>query len=207
MKVVQFFRAIESEGRNIGLPVSFVNLSGCNSNCKTCLPYTNPRDSSISTDMEVTEVAEKLLAAGLPHVYIACGEPMLQEEETIKLLDLLEQDERVKSVTVHTNGFMDIAPLVKYTKVMVSLNWCHGITMFANLERLRPGIDMLKFIIWDKEDYRRMVSILVLVPEGIYIMLSPSPTFGAKEWLLNQVVKDRLEVRVIYPQHFSLGTF
>ena len=207
MKVVQFFKAIESEGINIGLPVSFVNMSGCNSNCKTCLPYTNPRDSNISTDMEVTKVAETLMEPGLPHVYITCGEPMLQEEEIIQLLDLLERDERVKSVTVHTNGFVDIAPLLKYTKVMVSLGWCHGITLFANLERLRPGIDMLKFIIWDKEDYRRMTSILTLVPEGIYIMACPSPTFGAKEWLLDKVVKDRLEIRVIYPQHFSLGTF
>jgi len=207
MNVVQFFKAIESEGRNIGLPTSFVNLSGCNSPCKTCLPYANPRGNTNNIDMPVTDVAERLLSAGLSHVYIACGEPMLQEEETVKLLTILEQDERVKSVTVHTNGFVDIDPLVMYSKVIISLYWCHGLTKLSNLALLRPAKDQLRFIIWDKEDYRKMTAILPLVSEGIFTMVIPAPTFGYKEWLLDQVVKDRLDIRVIYPQHFSLGTF
>lgn len=110
----EIFRSVQGEGRHVGVPSVFLRLARCNLSCRWC-------DTPYSWDFErfdferevrrrsIEELLDELLGAGVDHLVITGGEPLLQQRE---LEDLLEElDARREGagvprlfVEVETNG-------------------------------------------------------------------------------------------------------
>jgi len=205
MKIVGFFKAIESEGRNIGLPMMFVNVAGCNSPCPVCLDANKPKTKE-PVEITVEDVARVLTATSCPDVYLDCGEPFLQEDEMYQLLDILEKCAGVRSITVNTNGYKSIKRLIdRYEKVIVYLNYCSK-SLVSNLFLLRGGKDQVKVMMWSLGDLSDVELVSGIVSEGVFIMAIPNPK-KSPEFVMHSILCEGYRnVRVICPQHFYLGT-
>lgn len=88
MQVNEIFYSIQGEGINIGQPSVFLRLSGCHLRCVWCdTKYT--WDLKSGRQMSVEKVAEKIKEFPTKNLVITGGEPLIQQSEIRKLLELL----------------------------------------------------------------------------------------------------------------------
>jgi len=95
VKVCEIFVSIQGEGLDIGRPMVFVRLSGCNLRCTFCDTQYAWTESK---EMTAAEIASEIYRTGCRNICITGGEPLLQD--LTELLDLL----RHRYVTIETNG-------------------------------------------------------------------------------------------------------
>lgn len=114
----EIFASLQGEGPSAGMPVAFLRLSRCNLACIWCdTPYTwhfegdnRPHRDGATFDrqanqrnLDVADVAARILALGQKRLVITGGEPLLQAGKLADLLDLLP-DIRVE---IETNGTVE----------------------------------------------------------------------------------------------------
>lgn len=114
--VNEIFTSIQGEGRYTGYPSVFIRTNGCNLRCcfKDGLcdtPYTshNPEVAAVLTPEELsTKIGEELdKIGGHPdnsHIVITGGEPMIQQQALIDLIQELSADDLWNKITIETNG-------------------------------------------------------------------------------------------------------
>ena len=79
MYISETFTSLQGEGTLAGLPSFFIRTSGCNLRCRWCdTPYASwqPEGERRSVESLIGEAAE----AGVGHVVVTGGEPLLQRE-------------------------------------------------------------------------------------------------------------------------------
>ena len=111
----EIFASVQGEGPSSGEPTAFVRLSRCNLACVWCdTAYTwhfagdeRPHRSGETFDrkanqvtLDVTDVADRILALGQRRLVVTGGEPMLQAPALAPLLALLPD----VTVEIETNG-------------------------------------------------------------------------------------------------------
>lgn len=125
----EIFRSFQGEGRSLGRVRTFIRLSGCNLHCVWCdtaytwnwvgSEFTHERDEpgrphKFSPAAEMSKVSVEDTAA-LVHalsesegIVLTGGEPLMQSEALIALIDRLKRDRPKLKIEVETNG--TIAP-------------------------------------------------------------------------------------------------
>jgi len=214
-KVVEIFDSIQGEGIQIGTPMTFVRLAGCNLRCKWCdTKYAWEGGEELSA----TDIAVR---ANQNYVCITGGEPLLQD-----LTELVETLKWSKWITVETNGTIFPSDDVLWT---VDL-WTVSPKLGSSGMQPRPDVvDLfvksrvymqLKFVIQDEEDYKAVKKLLRMLDEAVYevpIVLQPEgsiirdhndlPAYLAKLSDLAKIVtfddfwRDFDEVRVLPQLH------
>ena len=111
----EIFASLQGEGPSAGEPTAFMRLSRCNLACVWCdTAYTwhfagdeRPHRSGETFDrkanqvtLDVTDVADRILALGQRRLVVTGGEPMLQAPALAPLLALLPD----VTVEIETNG-------------------------------------------------------------------------------------------------------
>ena len=203
MKVSEIFYSIEGEGIEIGRPQIFVRLSKCNLRCEWC-------DTKYSWDdgkeMSESEIISEIAKFPCRSVSITGGEPLLQKEELIELIQRLKK--LGYWIQINTNGTifdMRIFELVD----LVSMDCkCPSSRMQSDLDVLRQtkysfaSRSQFKFVISNEEDYQYAKKIVVSLLEGApNVIFQPqwsSRKFASK--LAEFVLKDQLNVKVILQQ-------
>ena len=100
MNVIEIFGSIDGEGSRQGLLTTFLRLHDCNIRCSYCdTTYSYGIDSTF-TDMTVQEVADAIESLGNHRITITGGEPLLQEDAVVELIDELN---RRKAETMQDN--------------------------------------------------------------------------------------------------------
>lgn len=100
LRVSEFFTSVQGEGMWVGVPSTFVRLSGCNLRCVWCdTPYASWAPEG--PVMEVDAIVAEILKGGADHVVVTGGEPMLFEETVDLTLKLKEAG---KVITIETAG-------------------------------------------------------------------------------------------------------
>jgi len=153
MQVTEIFKSIQGESTYAGLPCVFVRLTGCNLRCSWCdSEYTFSGGHRMSIEEVVEEVEQ--LSPGRGLVEITGGEPLLQERETVPLMQRLLDDGY--TVLLETSGER---PLLRVPKGVVKIvdvkcpNSGEPDTFHVeNLETLEPE-DEVKFVLSDRTDY------------------------------------------------------
>jgi organic radical activating enzyme len=101
----EIFASLQGEGPSAGMPVAFLRLSRCNLACTWCdTRYTWDFDqfdrAQNQLTLDITDVAQRVLAMNQNRLVITGGEPLLQAARLAQLLELLP-DMRVE---IETNG-------------------------------------------------------------------------------------------------------
>jgi len=150
--------------------------------------------------MTVPEILQQLERWHCARVCLTGGEPLIQENLPSLLDALLEKG---VSLSVETNGSVDITPLVE-RKVTAAVDWkCPSSGMHehmypGNLGLLRTG-DVLKLIIADRDDYVYAKHIMEIQPLACQIVMQPVGDRATE--LANWIITDGLEVRLSIQLH------
>ncbi|MEQ1492624.1 MAG: 7-carboxy-7-deazaguanine synthase QueE, partial [Terricaulis sp.] len=193
----EIFRSVQGEGPALGRPRTFVRLSGCNLHCVWCdtaytwnwagTPFAHESGRKFDPSAEMiklsaADTAERILALPSDGVVITGGEPLLQMEALVEMIDTLRQYDHRHLVEIETNG--SIAPsealMDRIDYFVVSPKLAHSgndAELALKPEALRryaqlPGA-FLKFVAQDVSDIETVAEIADLYSfpaPRIYIM-------------------------------------
>jgi 7-carboxy-7-deazaguanine synthase len=202
LRVTEIFHSIQGESTWVGVPCTFVRLTGCPLRCVWC-------DTEYSFHggdrMEVEEIVSRVRAIGCPVVEITGGEPLIHRNAFLLADRLLEEG---FTVLVETSGSEDISGLDPRVHVIMDLK-CPGSgesarNRWENLEHLDHR-DEVKFVVADRADYEWARDVIRergldrRVAEGSLRALLISPVWGEAgpdpEALAGWILEDRLPVR------------
>ncbi len=183
--LVERFVSINGEGPHAGYMALFLRFAGCNLTCSYCdTAWANAPDCPVE-QVTQADLLENVRAAGVHHVTVTGGEPLLVPGMAA-LLQALSHADNVQ-VEVETNGSVDVSPFLR-TAPRVSFTMDYKLPLsgmeahmcLANLDLLRAQ-DSLKFVCGGARDLQRVKDLLdkhrLQERCGVYI----SPVFGQIE--------------------------
>jgi len=210
MQVTEIYRSLQGESSYAGLPCVFVRLTGCNLRCAWCdSEYTFSGGQRMSLD-EVEAQVRQLAPAGL--VEITGGEPLLQERETVPLMQRLLA--LGYTVLLETSGERPLehvpAQVIKIVDVKCPNSGEFGSFREQNLRSLTAE-DEIKFVLADRADYEfareftRQQQLTIRVRSVIFSPAFRKDATGARDascclldpqQLAEWILADRLDVRL-----------
>jgi 7-carboxy-7-deazaguanine synthase len=151
LRVTEIFRSIQGESTHAGRPCTFVRLTGCPMRCAWCdSEYTFTGGEYFSLD----DVMAQVRAFGCRLVEVTGGEPLAQPE-AFKLIERLCAEDY--EVLVETGGYFSTEQVDPRAKIILDVKCPHSgeesRNHWPNLERLRPELDEVKFVIASLEDW------------------------------------------------------
>ncbi|MEJ2716600.1 MAG: radical SAM protein [Deltaproteobacteria bacterium] len=199
LKVCEIYKSIQGESSYVGLPCTFVRLSGCNLRCLYC-------DTTYALEGGEERSIAQILEEVDPHkqdlVEITGGEPLFQEETPLLASALLEQG---CTVLVETNGSLDISVLPEHTIRIMDIK-CPSSgesdkVLWENIWKLTKS-DEVKFVIADRHDYEWARGIIRDRFEIARTRILLSTVFGELpprnlvEWMLEDGLQARFQVQI-----------
>lgn len=206
--ITEIFHSLQGETSLAGIPFAFIRLTGCNLRCTYC-------DSAYAFKGGKKYSIDKILAEIKPfqvkHVLLTGGEPLMQRPLP-ELIDALSAEGY--SVSIETHGEVSIERVAKKARIIMDVKtpaskMSRG-KWRLNLPYLKKE-DEVKFVIAAPDDYTWAKE---RVREGVIptneILFSPvMRTQGAPgeyagvdpTWLADQILKDRLPVRMQVQLH------
>ena len=200
MKIIEIFSSISGEGLRQGLPATFIRCAGCNLRCAWC---DTPESHGEGTEMAIDEIVSAV-SAGVPrYVIITGGEPLLQEEELIKLLAAL-RDAGCR-IEIETNGTLCFTGVQEYATVTMDIK-CPSSGEKSDpalLADLRPG-DAVKFVVTDRSDC--LYAQGVIGSHDIAGTVFISPVWGSNfREIADFIMEEGIEARLQLQLHKSIG--
>ncbi|MFP4624344.1 MAG: 7-carboxy-7-deazaguanine synthase QueE [Gemmatimonadota bacterium] len=200
LRVTEIFHSLQGESTWMGLPCTFVRLTGCPLRCVWCdTEYAFHGGEKMSLDRIVAAVRE----IGTPLVEVTGGEPLVQRNAVTLVARLLDAG---FTVLVETSGALDVSPLDPRAHRIMDLK-CPGSgesakNLWSNLDRL-TGRDEVKFVVRDRADYEwargvvRERGLQERVDRGALRAVLFSPVWGdlGPDELAGWILEDRLRVR------------
>ena len=181
LKVCEIFGpTIQGEGPTAGKIISFVRLSFCNLRCVWCdTKYTWTAENVM--EMTALQVVVSLELQGVKAVAISGGEPLLQQDQLVELLELLRASDYW--IEIETNG--TIIPLPRISQLVHQFNCSIKLSNSGMLEVKRLWPDAIKtfaasprscfkFVVSAREDISEILALVgqyklkrvYLMPEG-----------------------------------------
>lgn len=201
VKITEIFYSLQGETSTVGLPTTFVRLTGCPLRCVYCdTEYAFHGGERLAIDT----VLEKVRELGCRRITVTGGEPLAQKPCLRLLTELCDQG---YSVSLETSGAMSIAGVDPRVSIILDLKTPASGEVsrndYSNIPLLK-AVDEVKFVLTDRRDYDWAVmklDELGLADKVNNILFSP--TFGqlSPTDLADWVVADRLPVRVQLQLH------
>jgi len=200
LRVTEIFFSLQGESSRVGLPTTFVRLTGCPLRCVWCdTAYAFHGGENLALD----EVLRRVAAHGALQVCVSGGEPLAQKGCLPLLAALCDAGH---AVSLETSGAVDIGAVDARVSIVMDLkapgSGEERKNRWSNLARLKPK-DELKFVLADEADYlwaretlrsRRLDALCPVLFSPVHGSLEPRQL---AEWIL----RDRLPVRMQVQLH------
>ena len=194
MKINEIFYSIQGEGKWTGLPNIFIRTTGCNLRCTYCdTKYAYEK----GIEKSIQDIEKEIRKYECKKICITGGEPLLQKE-TMDLVALLLKEGYL--ISIETNGSIDIKPLIKKEKILISMDVkcpsskMHEKMLLENIEHLEEK-DQIKFIIADKNDYKYANEIIGKYKPKCDVFFQPVWN-SSYETLSKWIINDNLNVKL-----------
>ncbi len=233
----EIFHTLQGEGVNVGVPAVFVRLSLCNLHCIWCdtdhtwnfegTPWAHEKDAQPGytkhckedaiIEMTAAEVAAEVRKFPCRHVVLTGGEPLLQEEALVELIEELRSDGGDWFFEMETNGtrLSGEALMAAVGQFNVSPKLANS-GVAANLrekpeairELVASGKAWFKFVVEKEADLEEVMALVeksgipkgrvILMPEGRNVLEidKVAPWLAEKCRDLGVRMSDRLHVRL-----------
>jgi 7-carboxy-7-deazaguanine synthase len=199
LKIHEIFHSIQGESSRIGLPTTFVRLTGCPMRCVYCdTAYAFSGGSNMSLAAIMLKVAE----LGAPYVTVTGGEPLAQKECHGLLTALCDAG---YSVSLETGGAMDIRAVDPRVSVILDIKTPGSGELAKNLWSnlaLLKAIDEVKFVLCDRADYdwakqqlgeHKLNQTCPVIFSPVYSQVNPSDLAA---WVLADKLPVRMQVQL-----------
>jgi 7-carboxy-7-deazaguanine synthase len=194
LRVTEIFYSIQGESATVGIPTTFIRLTGCPLRCNYCdTEYAFTGGESMAVD----DILER--AAGFPTRYVTVtgGEPLAQKNSIVLLDRLVEEGYRV---SLETSGAIDLSRVnqnvIKVMDLKTPSSGEEHRNLYSNLDFLDKK-DQVKFVIGTREDYewaRDMLKKFAL-HERCGVLFSPVMGRMDAARLAESILEDGLPVR------------
>ena len=202
LRVTEMFRSIQGESTHAGRPCTFVRLTGCPMRCTWCdSEYTFSGGEHFTID----DIMRKVRDLGCKLVEITGGEPLAQREA----FDLIKRlcDEHFE-VLIETGGYVSTEEVDRRAKIILDIK-CPASSEaernhWPNLNRLRPDLDEVKFVIADRNDWefaKKIISEYGLEKSARAVLISPAWGLIDLTALANWIAESGLNVRMQLQLH------
>lgn len=202
LRITEIFLSIQGESSHAGRPCSFVRLTGCPMRCVWCdSEYTFTGGERISFE----EIFTKLDEFGCNLVEVTGGEPLAQKAVFPFITELCD---RGYEVLIETGGFVSTENVDQRAKVILDIK-CPASgeaerNHWPNLERLRPDIDEVKFVVADIADWEFAKDVIAKYHLGNRvkeILISPVHGIESLAEISESVSQSGLSVRLNLQLH------
>ena len=202
LRVTEIFLSIQGESSHAGRPCSFVRLTGCPMRCVWCdSEYTFTGGNRLSFD----RIFAKLEEFGCPLVEVTGGEPLAQKNVFPFIVELCD---RGYEVLIETGGFVSTELVDPRAKVILDVK-CPASgevnrNHWPNLERLRPEMDEVKFVVADLADWEFAKTVIDqngLMNRAREILISPVHGVDNLAEIAEQISRSGLKVRLNLQLH------
>ncbi len=201
LRITEIFHSIQGESRSVGIPTTFVRLTGCPLRCQYCdteYAFSGGETRDLNTIM--AEV--KRFTAS--YVTVTGGEPLAQSSCT-ELLSMLSDAGYI--VSLETSGAMDISTVDRRVSVVMDMKTpasgeVHR-NLYSNIKHLKSD-DQVKFVICDRQDYewsKFKIGEYALKDRVSEILFSPSYNEVSARDLADWILADGLQVRLQLQLH------
>lgn len=200
LKITEIFFSLQGEALTVGIPTTFVRLTGCPLRCQYC-------DTAYAFSggewMNLEEIMMQVAANKTRYVTVTGGEPLAQKA-CVDLLSMLS--DAGYQVSLETSGALDVSTVdLRVVKVMDIKTPGSGEEKRNCLENLQfiNAQDQIKFVICDEQDYvwsRAMLQQHKL-NERCEVLFSPSYEQLAATDLADWILRDALPVRMQMQLH------
>ena len=202
LKVNEIFFSIQGEGIQVGVPTTFLRLFGCDLRCSWCDSMYAVEGKDYK-DIKVNDLIQKIESLNCKNICITGGEPLLQQEILINLVEVLIQ--RKFKILLETAGHIKPNRIFYSPNVLISMDCkCPASKMekktnFSILESLQEK-DQIKFVINDKNDYEYARKIII--DRNFRAEIIFQPVYGTNISLIaDLILEDNLKVRVLPQLH------
>ncbi len=174
LRITEMFLSIQGESSHAGRPCSFVRLTGCPMRCVWCdSEYTFTGGERKSFDA----ILQMLSQFGCNLVEVTGGEPLAQKNVFPFITEVCDEG---YEVLVETGGYISIEDVDARATIILDIK-CPASGESArnhwpNLERLRPEMDEVKFVIADIQDWefaKEIIKKFDLSSRAKEILISP----------------------------------
>lgn len=198
----EIFFTLQGEGVSAGLPAVFVRASLCNLHCRWCdtdhtwnfegTPWQHDKDADpnyrkhrkadVTIEVPTAEIVERVAAFFCRRVVLTGGEPLLQQEAWLEVIDGLRKIDPAYVFEVETNGTK--MPTPEFRAAVNQFNVSPKLANSGMEERLRivPGVLVsfvedpkawFKFVARGHEDMmeiRSFTNCFGIPPEKVLVM-------------------------------------
>ena len=194
LKITEIFSSIQGESSKVGLPSTFIRLTGCPLRCQYCdTSYAFTGGKRISFD----EIFLKIKSIGNKDICITGGEPLAQNEAKRFLKELTDLKYHV---SLETSGAIAIDNIDSRVKIVMDIKTPDSGEVskndWSNIALMKKT-DEFKFVICSKEDYEWSKIILrkYSLDKKSIVLFSPCSESMKASYLADLILKDRLKVR------------
>lgn len=202
LRITEIFLSIQGESSHAGRPCSFVRLTGCPMRCVWCdSEYTFYGGEHIP----VKEILAKLDEFGCNLVEVTGGEPLAQKNVFPFVAELCD---RGYEVLVETGGFVSTERVDPRASIILDVK-CPASgeaprNHWANLKRLRPEKDEVKFVVADIADWefaKEIIDQYDLERTAKEILISPVHGIDDLPSIAEAVARSRTKMRLNLQMH------
>lgn len=199
LKIHEIFHSIQGESSRIGLPTTFVRLTGCPMRCVYC---DTAYAFSGGSNMSLADIMLKVAELGAPYVTVTGGEPLAQKECHGLLTALCDAG---YSVSLETGGAMDIRAVDPRVSVILDIKTPGSgelaKNLWSNLALLKAS-DEVKFVLCDRADYdwakqqlaeHKLNQTCPVIFSPVYSQVQPSDLAA---WVLADKLPVRMQVQL-----------
>jgi 7-carboxy-7-deazaguanine synthase len=200
LKITEIFFSLQGEALTVGIPTTFVRLTGCPLRCQYC-------DTAYAFSggewMGHEDILEQVAANKTRYVTVTGGEPLAQKS-CIELLSMLCN--AGYHVSLETSGAIDVSTVdSRVVKVMDIKTPGSGEEKRNRLENIShiSAQDQIKFVICDEQDYEWCREFLQRhhLNERCEVLFSPSYEQLTATELADWILRDALPVRMQMQLH------
>ena len=202
LRITEIFLSIQGESSHAGRPCSFVRLTGCPMRCVWCdSEYTFTGGERMTFD----EIFARLDELGCDLVEVTGGEPLAQKNVFPFITELCD---RGREVLIETGGYVSTENVDPRAKIILDIK-CPASgeaerNHWPNLDRLRPDLDEVKFVIADMADWEFAKDIIAkyhIRDRAKEILISPVHGIEGLAAISESVSQSGLPVRLNLQLH------
>ena len=202
LRITEIFLSIQGESSHAGRPCSFVRLTGCPMRCVWCdSEYTFYGGEHISFE----DIFAKIEEFGCNLLEVTGGEPLAQKNVFPFVTELCD---RGHEVLIETGGYVSTENVDPRAKIILDIK-CPASgeaerNHWPNLERLRPEMDEVKFVVVDLDDWefaKGVIEKYSLVDRAKEVLISPVHGVENLAEIAETVSRSRLPVRLNLQLH------